>query len=367
MKKTILIFTAMVGLAGAAGAAEVVQDWLIPGGGGAASGNTWLNGTNGGRGIDFISSTAAQNNKGEAVVVMTQGSGATDNIQILAADDGANLGSFTMTTTGDATLPHYRLATSNDGYIFVNGFEGSVQRYTPAGGAPLEVVANEIYATLTPAVPTSASRAMEVTGDVAAGTAKLFVAKGTTVTVFANTAGAPDTFGYVGQITTGYSVDVAVLGTHDGVNLYVGTATGIPLKKFTISYTPTFSYTADGDVSGYNIFAKQGIAFNSNHTLAVIGEAGGAEDGYGMAQVSPDGLTLSNIAPAAGLDADGDATYDAGTQVFNASSLVVDAAMDPATGEAYGYSAGTGATPTDGGVFNIRVDIPANVSDWAIY
>ncbi len=368
MKNAILILSAMVGLAGAANAAEVVEDWFIGGGNGTASGNTWLNADNPGRGLDFISAAAAQNTKGEAVIVIGSGVGATNNIEILAADDGQNLGNFAMSDTGDATLPHYRVATSEDGYIFVNGYAGTVQRYTLAGGAPVEVVADEIYATLTPAV-TGNSRALEVTGSVAAGTAKIFVSKGTTVVVFGNSVATPDTFTSLGQFTApSYTgTDIAALGSHDGVTLYASTASSATpndvVKKFTISYSP-FAATFDGDVAGFAAFVKQGLAVNADNSQITIGEGGGAEDGFAIAAVRDNGLTFENVPPNAALSVDADAVYDAGANVLNAASTVVDVAMDPATSEVYGYSPGNG---TNGGVANIRIDIPSNVSNWTIY
>src|SRR5690606_640573 len=124
-------------------------------------------------------------------------------------------------------------------------------------------------------------------------------------------------------------------------NVWVSNNQGIPVKKFVVTYTPVFSVSAGADVAGYNVFVKQGLAVNAGNTLGAVAEAGGAQDGFGIADISVDGLTWDNIAPAAGLDGDGDAVYDAGAINMDAANLTVDVAMDPATGNIYGYSSNT--------------------------
>lgn len=360
MKKLFAI-TALVALAAFA-QAEVVEDWIIKGGSGAASGNGWIDSANAGRGIDFISATAAQNTYGQAVIAVADGVGATNNIHILAAADGTHLGSFAMTGTGDATLDHFRVATSNDGYIFVNGFAGTVQRYLPTGGTPTVVISSGSYSPIT-----GSSRALEVTGSVADGTCKIFVGRGANVVVFGNSVATPNTFTELGKIDTGYGADVQSIGSYDGLTAYVCANPGsgnVKMKKLTFSYGP-FAATNDGDVSGYDLFTKTGLDLNADNTRLAFGEAGGSQDGFALAGTSASGLTLFNIVPAAGLDTDSDAVYDAGTWNLNAANGYVDVCIDPVTNELYGYSSSDTVPSTSGGVVNLKE--VAKVGEWNLY
>lgn len=346
---------------------QVVEDWIVTGGNGAATGNSWIDAANSGRGIDFIEANATQNTFDADLIAVLTSTGATADVQMLRASDGFNFGSFATQATGDPTLDKYRLATSEDGYIFVNGFGGTVQRYTMTG--TLETVVNSAtYAAITPAV-TGNSRALEVTGNVAAGTAKIFVSRGRTIVVFGNTPAAPDTFNYLGQFDSGFAAgDLAFIASHDGVNVWAGTNGAVPIKKYTVAVTPSFSVVTEGDVAGYAAFIKQGLAVNADNSLGALAEAGGAQDGFAIANISPDGLTWDNIAPATGLDADGDALYDAGAINLDAANLTVDVAMDPATGNVYGYSSNTTSSPpSTGSVFRLSVDNTSSVSDWSVY
>ncbi len=347
----------------------VEQDWLVTGGSGAASGNGWIDSaTNVGRGIDFIAGGAAQNSLNIDLVAAITGTGATVDIQMLRASDGMNFGSFPTQSTGDAPLDHYRLATSEDGYIFVNGFGGTVQRYTTAGTL-LTVIAAADYATIVPAI-TGTSRALEVTGNVGLGTAKIFVGRATKIIVFGNSLATPNVFSYLGQFASGFAGagEVHSIGSHDGLNVVASTNSGLAIKKYTVAYTPTFSATAGTDVSQYAVFAKQGLAVNADNSLGALAEAGGTQDGFAIANIAVDGLTWNNIVPAAGLDADGDALYDAGTINMDAANATIDIAMDPATGNVYGYSSNTITSPTStGSIFRLSVNNTSGVSDWTIY
>jgi hypothetical protein len=349
----------------------VVEDWIVTGGSGAASGNGWIDATsNVGRGIDFIAADATQNTFDADLVAVLTGTAATADVQMLRASDGFNFGKFATQATGDATLDKYRLATSEDGYIFVNGFSGTVQRYTMTGTRETVVTVAD-YAAVTPPI-TGASRALEVTGNVELGTAKIFVGKGSNVIVFANTPATPDDFNYIGQFPSGYaSGDVAFIGSHDGINVYAGLSTSVAMKKYVVAVTPAFSVTAGTDVVGYAGFAKNGVAVNADNSLGAVAESGGPQDGFGIGDISAGGLTWVNILPAAGLDGDGDLLYDAGAINMDAANAVVDVAMDPATGNVYGYSSNTAASATapasSGSVFRLSVDDTSSVSDWTLY
>jgi len=370
--KTLFFAITMLGLAGSLSAQNVVEEWIVPGGSGSVTNNTWLNASHTGRGIDFIAAGVPQNTLGESVVAVTNGIAGNSSVQILAADDGQHLTSFVMTPTASPTIDHYRLATSEDGYIFVNGYDGTVQQYTMAGGAPVVVVPASVYGTVIPAI-TGNGRALEVTGSVSAGTAIIIVGRGQTLAFFGNSPGATTTFNYLGQVSLAAEFttnDIASIGSYDGSVVYVspmnsGTASAA-VQRVTVTYSPTFSAVINL-VSQYAVFAKQGLAVNATNTRMAIGEAGGTQDGFAIADITMEGLNLANIAPAPGLDGDLDDVYDAGDLDLNASNAVVDIAIDPQTDETYGYSSQiTGLEAASGAVMKLRV-AESDISDWNLY
>jgi len=367
--KTLFSAITILGLAGSLSAQNVVEQWIVPGGSGSTTNNTWLNASHTGRGIDFIAAGVPQNTLGESVIAVTNGIAGNSSVQIMAADDGQHLSSFVMTPTASPTIDHYRLATSEDGYIFVNGYDGTVQQYTMAGGAPVVAVAASVYGTVIPAI-TGNGRALEVTGNVSAGTAKIIVGRGQTLAFFGNTPEATSTFSYLGQVSLAAEFttnDIASIASYDGSLVYVSPTNGTNVQRVTVTYTPAFDAVKNGAVSQYAVFIKQGLAINATGTRMAIGEAGGPQDGFAIANITMEGMNLANIAPAPGLDGDLDSVYDAGDLNLDASNAVVDVAMDPLTDEVYGYSSQiTGLEAASGAVMKLRV-AEADVSDWNLY
>jgi hypothetical protein len=169
----------------------------------------------------------------------------------------------------------------------------------------------------------------------------------------------------VGTYTvTGFTADLAAVGAADENTIYVcvasSTAPNNVVKKITLSYGP-FSGSQQ-DMTGYGSFVKTELAANA--TYLAIGEAGGAEDGFGIATLS--GTTATNVPPVAGLDSDADFLYDSGAYVMNVINAVVNVDMDKTNGYIYGYTGSDSATPTGGAVFRIAV-AGAGVGNWSLY
>jgi hypothetical protein len=369
LRYSLLLAGAMV-LAGQASAQEVVENWKIVSGTAEATstGNTWLDSANRGRGVAFIAGSAASNTYGEnAVAVISHDLTAPADIHILAADDGTNLGSFSVATTGDATLPLYRVAASDDGKIFVNGFEGTVRMYTDTTGAsPSDIITRTEVASR---VASGGVRGLAVTGDVSAGTAKIFLSRGANVIVYGNSVGNVGTFDFLGTFSAApFTADISALAAPDENTVYAvvasSTAPNAAVNKWTVSYAP-FTASSATTLNNLTAFVKTALAVNIDQSLIAIAEAGGGQDGFIIADIN--GSDIDNISPATGLDNDGDNVYDGGTTNLNTVNAVSVLDMDPVTGTVYGYSGTAADAPNDAAVFSLSVSTPSNVSDWMLF
>jgi hypothetical protein len=381
VKKNIshLITAFALAVAASGSAQSVVQDWFTTSGAGAASGNTWLDAAHRGRDMTVLQAGAAGNTRGVTQLVVIDNDKQQPlvpggNFQFLNAATGAKLATVPSISTGDGTIPVYRVAASSDGRLFYSGFGGTIRMMNDdQGNGNIEILTS---ATLTGLGVTGNSRGMDVIGDVSAGTAKLFITRGGTspnpanVAVFQNSAGTTTTFTHVGTYTVaGYTTDIADVAAADANNIYVSTASSTApnnlVKKVVLTYSPSFSGT-QSDRLQFGAFVKPSLAAST--TYVAIGEGGGAEDGTAIA--TDDGASLLNINPAAGLDSDADNVYDAGPAVLNCQNTVPAVAIDRVTNAVYGYSGTTGTPTVDvaggGGIYRIHV-AAAGINDWALF
>lgn len=327
---------------------EVRELWKVVEGSGAASGNAWIDSANAGRGIDWIPGAAAGNSSGFDEVAVLTGVTSGSLVQLMRAWDGKNLGSFAIPGTGDSTLQLYRIATSDDGKIFANGFEGSVIMVHDDEASSYTKIINQTGSG-------TQSRALEVVGTIdGPTTCTIFVGKNLNVEVWVQAGPGSKSFSLAGTVDTGaegLTGTITSIGAIDDSAFIVCTAIGgNPIKKF--NKTAPGVYAFDSDLSTYGAFAKQGLDWDQSD-LYVLGEAGGAQDGYGMAKVSG-----TNISPIAGLDGDADNVYDAGTDDLNAANLAVDMCLNPNSCMGYGYSSSGGAAA----VIAIYYDEPVTVT-----
>lgn len=377
MKKISLIFAAaaLLGLGAAqAQTPEVVEDWLIAGGSGTASGNAWLDAANSGRAITFLANGAPSNLFGEAVVVAASDvSGVNPTFRVLAADDGAFKATINPGVgTGNGTVGLYQAAASTDGVVFGNGFGGEVLIVELGDGGT--ATPSGRLATLNPGsvtIPTGSARTIEVIGSHAAGTAYIFLGRGNNVVIYKQDAADSDSFTATGAFdATDTSWDANGLrgiGSNvDGTLLALCNGAGSTAITLWSGNPATGVYTKSRDLGQYAIFVKAGgVKIDNTGALLAMAEAGGAQDGWGLATIGADGPSDANILPASGLDGDADNIYDAGATVMDTASFVSAVTMDRATGDVYGMSAGNG---TNGGVFKIHAtNLNLSVADWAMY
>ena len=348
-KLLILIMTCILIVGVVFATPETRELWKVVEGSGAANGNAWIDSANAGRGIDWLPGDVAGNGTGWDELAVLTGTGDGSLVQIMRAWDGKNLGSFAMTGTGDSTLPLYRLATSDDGKIFANGFEGSVMMAYNDVATTISKVINQTGSGIQ-------SRALEVVGSFDDGTCTVFVGKNLTVEVWGQSAPGSEVFtllGVVDMSVEGLTGVITSIGAVDDTQFIVCSATGGEAIKL-MTKTGLGAYTFTSNLSQYVVFVKQGLDWDGSN-LYVMGEAGGAQDGYAMAL-----MTTGHISPIAGLDTDADNVYDAGATDLNAANLVVDICLQPNSCMAYGYGSDGGAA--DAAVCAIYYDEPATVS-----
>lgn len=353
MRKTP-IFALLAGMALAASAAQaqnVTELWKVTET--APGSNAWLTDAIASRGIDFI--PAAANTRGEDIIVLNGGQGATQTVQILAADDGAFIAGFSLASFGTGAVPTYRLATSDDGKIFVNGFNGEVTMTDDTGATPVQVVLD--------AEVTGSSRALDVVGSVTARTAVIYVTGGSTVFIFTNDPvdGSTGETDFVPATPASVVTTQAELDYIAGVSateFYVGDASPGDIQRFSKT---AGTWTGDTALTAYAAFSIQGIAVGND--VIAVAEAGGSQDGFAIAT----GLASPvNVTPAAGLDNDADNVYDAGATNLDCASATVDIAIDPATNRVFGISLGGASVAAENAVIAIRIP-PTSVSDWSMY
>lgn len=332
----------------------VGEVWIVTETNAAATGNTWLTDATAARGIDFI--PAAANTRGEDIIAVTSGQAATQTVQILAADNGQFIAGFSLASFGTGAVPTYRLAASDDGKIFVNGYAGEVTMTDDTGATPVQVVLD--------AEVTGNSRALDVVGSVAARTAVIYVTGGSSVFIFTNDPadGSTGVNDFVPATPASVATTQAELDYIAGVSateFYVGDASPGDIQRFTKS---AGTWTGDTPLTAYAAFSIQGIAVGGNYIA--IAESGGAQDGFGIA--SPLSLPV-NLTPAAGLDGDSDNVYDAGAVNLDGVNQTSDIAFDPVTKTAFGISLGGASVAAENAIVAIRVLPPAAVSDWSMY
>lgn len=195
---------------------SVVENWQINYSNCAMYGNSWLAAPNPGHSIDYMPKNAEANYKRQNMIVLLTGEGATAPLRFLDPATGHYLYSFATTPTGDTFREHSRMATSEDGYIFVSSFGGVVQRYNVDGEYLGEIVTSSMYSSIT-----GACRSIAVTGSYRQNNLKIFVGKGDKVAVFASS-----TTGFVsllGSVSTGVTGDVLALAAY-GNRLYAASS-----------------------------------------------------------------------------------------------------------------------------------------------
>ncbi len=326
---------------------EVREVWKVPGGGGAPTGNSWINIPHTGRGIDWIPADATGNTHGVDEVVVLTGTQDSASIQVLRASDGHNLGNFPMMGTGDATYSLVRLATSEDGKIFANGWEASVvMAHDDTGSSITKIIDNTSSGTM--------SRSLEVVGNVDEGTCTVFVGRNLEILIYANSPSDTGLFMHIGtlDLTGHYNVSTVggIAAVDDAALLVSNRSGGDPIKKFL--KTAPGSYIYDCDINKYKPFLKAALDWDGDQFFT-MGESGGPEDGFGFTELSQYG----NINPTWDNDFNEDGLYDGGMDpALNCDSgPTVDICLDPDRLHAFGYSNDSATTSVvEGAVFCIK-------------
>lgn len=341
---------------------QITEEWLVTPA--AQNGNTWL-GSDSGRGITWVSASAAGNPNAFDVVVVKSSLGPADTegaagalTQVLNADTGAFVSSGALNSTGDTILGTYRLDAFDDGVLVTNGFEGTIR------------VADDVNATnprnlnLTGGASSGFSRAMDVSGDISANTGLIAVSRGSLVDIFEQDTPSTPSFTHAQQIdhvaaAGATSEDIDGIGmSSDASVLVVSNSNNAGSDGIAIYRRSGGTYTFDRLFGQYGGFVRQGV--DTNGTYIAMSEGGGSQDGFGIGLIGATSVDDTNEAlttPAN--DDDSDGIYDAGTTDLNSANLTPDITFG-ANNDAYGYSQA-------GGVFKLSAPTSSNVTGWQQY
>ncbi len=170
-------------------------------------------------------------------------------VVVLSAADGSEIKTIANTETPDGTVSQFKIEASDDGQIFTQGFSGSVVRVgdestTDASGSKVTV--------FQPAT-TGNSRALALTGSWADGTLVVVVARGGTISVATQDAGAnDDTLTEVTTIASGLSPEITGLAISSDLTEIYAHEPGQSPVLFVGDGTPANGYSAAGSPITYS-------------------------------------------------------------------------------------------------------------------
>lgn len=194
-----------------------------------------------------------------------------NNIAIVNKSNGSLIKNIPNAGTGDATISLYRVGVSDDGYIYTQGFGGTVKLIGT------EAVTDATTPILTFNVGGAGStRTMVVKGSHTAGTAKVYVLRRTNIYVWGNTPGDVNTYAQLTAIAHGYTDAQADgaggLAVSDDLSMVVAHSPsgGIGSRKFDINVPGdvTGGYTADASfITPSGCAYRNDVAFDEHHRV----------------------------------------------------------------------------------------------------
>lgn len=341
-------------------AQAVAQGWQVNVANCAATGNHWLAYPNRGHGIAFIPGYAAANTYNKDILVLLSNEDANAQIRILDAATGEFLNFFLTQTTGSSFRDHASLAASTDGYIFVAGYNGTVQRYNVSG----TFLGNALVPSMYP--NGVATRIIAVTGSHTANSLKFFVGSGSRIIVFGNGTGG--SVNYIGAIQTGKTGELGLIGAA-GAHVYCASYPSPELYFYNVNYTP-FSYSAPvvvtafaPDLLKYSLaLTPSGFQFALASTFAGRGECA-------MGYVGWTGEGFNSIPTLPMYDQNGNGVFDGGPNGgFYTAGASPGICIDPAGTAAYAYFPHYEPSPTGLSAAITKISISASaVGDWMVY
>lgn len=183
------------------------------------------------------------------------GSTAQEVILVNASDTSSTTTKITGTGTGDGTISQFEVKVSDDGYIFTNGFAGSVKLVGTAANPTINtLVVSSASSYTSSTINTGVSRTLEVVGKHAEGTGTIIVGRGVGAVVFQNSPANPLVYTFkadISGIVTGVGADQVLsidsnpsateivfydAGVNPSQKLYVGTPESGYLPSTIASY-----------------------------------------------------------------------------------------------------------------------------------
>lgn len=284
--------------------AQLVQEaWQINPSNAAATGNAWLATPNAGHAIDVVAASAAQNTHGRDVLVLLTEETANAKIRVLDAATGQHMYTFSTTPTGDSFREHSRMATSEDGYIYVSSGAGIVQQYELNGTFLGNAVTAAKYSG-----DSGTCRALAVTGSHTANTLKIFAARGSSVVVFGNGTGSA--VSRMGKVVTGMTGDIMALSAA-GNRVYAASIPTPETKLFLVNFAP-FSHAAAQPVSPLATATKYSFAVTPDQSRMAVALRPAAISECAVGNLNAAGTVLENIPAAATVDLNSNGLYDGG-------------------------------------------------------
>jgi len=342
-----------------ASAQAVIQDWQVNVSNCAVTGNTWLASPNIGHGIDFIPAYAAANNYGKDLLVLLTDEHANADIRILDAANGILLRTFATLPTGSSFREHSALCTSEDGYIYVAGFNGTIQRYNVNGTFLGNAVTPSMY-------PSGAGpRVIAVTGSHTANSLKIFVASGSNIVIFGNGTGSA--VNYIGTIQTHKDGELIVLAAA-GSHVYCSSYPSPELYYYVVNYTP-FSYSNPTTVPGYTEIAKYAADLTPSGLQFAVATAASGRGELSMGFVNWAGDQFTAVPTISAYDQNGNGVFDGGVNggfyTLGASPHIC---IEPSGASAYAYFPHMSPSTTGFSAAITKISVSSSgIADWTVY
>lgn len=258
-----------------------------------------------------------------------------NDLFVCRADDGSVVRTIAGADTGDGTVDPYGVACSEDGVIFLNGFGRTVVYFADDSGTAVKTT---LIAGASVHGGAGSSRMIHATGNVGAGTCRLYWSAGTDVVVYdvGGTLPAsltatlvatytPDDGGTAISEAPGISGDVNTIylaenagGVRDVMVVSDGGDTVVPSADDT--YIAGDQAIADNQIGGIGV--STGLSVLTDTTINIGGatlggvyaiyEAGGSQDGIAVGSLGTSATAGVTAAIASGEDQEPDGWWDGG-------------------------------------------------------